>query len=737
MIDAPRQKRWVTSLCTEPRFHWRRLRVLVCCLSACLCGVDFAAAQPGDEVRRVASSRADDYISKLQASRRFKTELELLGTENTALEKLTGKYAAPTESLLTQTRNIDAGSKKILGDLLQVSFDGLAQSLQQPRDRIQDDFKRVRNEWLDVRTSLNEAILLKANAQHQQQALGGVALVLDEENRWIWLAGLWLVAVIIVVIAIDRRHFIRRLGWVRRVESMGLKLALGAVIALPLVGTVITFFFGQLIIAVLLPNKLTEIAEPTELTRPIAELEQEIVRDGLADRHTEFKTENKKLRDDWLKAMSTDADRSLAAAWLQSRSRIRESAVEIDVLAAALKQLKNDVNEWETVQTSVAAERDKLDVAKSERRWAGAGLGGAFLLLSGGVGFVFYSRARTQQAQIEKTCPRCLAVGSLVPNVDEMTGSSLGRLGLEELRCNNIITDDPYQECEFVFAAEYRSRRKLGFPTLGVADSGKTHWLAMAYRELNQGRFPEMVNFEKVRSEASRQFDILVQQILDARIGTSATVANRIPDPLIFNFRDNDRLGRSDVLASVFDYAGQITTDVESFHRRRALDADGYVFFLDPTKSSDAQARALTDFREDLRLTQGLQPGKHINRPVALCVSKLDLMVNRPYAEETNEIIDFYTDLGDVDANFGELSIRLIEKRSQLMESIRDTVWPGWNIERQIHDLFGGRYMFFPLTPVGMNEPGETDLNQRVIEPYGILEPLLWLLHMNGYPVLE
>ena len=435
--------------------------------------------------------------------------------------------------------------------------------------------------------------------------------------------------------------------------------------------------------------------------------------------------------------MSTDADRSLAAAWLQSRSRIRESAVEIDVLAAALKQLKNDVNEWETVQTSVAAERDKLDVAKSERRWAGAGLGGAFLLLSGGVGFVFYSRARTQQAQIEKTCPRCLAVGSLVPNVDEMTGSSLGRLGLEELRCNNIITDDPYQECEFVFAAEYRSRRKLGFPTLGVADSGKTHWLAMAYRELNQGRFPEMVNFEKVRSEASRQFDILVQQILDARIGTSATVANRIPDPLIFNFRDNDRLGRSDVLASVFDYAGQITTDVESFHRRRALDADGYVFFLDPTKSSDAQARALTDFREDLRLTQGLQPGKHINRPVALCVSKLDLMVNRPYAEETNEIIDFYTDLGDVDANFGELSIRLIEKRSQLMESIRDTVWPGWNIERQIHDLFGGRYMFFPLTPVGMNEPGETDLNQRVIEPYGILEPLLWLLHMNGYPVLE
>jgi hypothetical protein len=31
---------------------------------------------------------------------------------------------------------------------------------------------------------------------------------------------------------------------------------------------------------------------------------------------------------------------------------------------------------------------------------------------------------------------------------------------------------------------------------------------------------------------------------------------------------------------------------------------------------------------------------------------------------------------------------------------------------------------------------GEKDLNKRTINPYGILEPLLWLLHMNGYPVL-
>ena len=43
--------------------------------------------------------------------------------------------------------------------------------------------------------------------------------------------------------------------------------------------------------------------------------------------------------------------------------------------------------------------------------------------------------------------------------------------------------------------------------------------------------------------------------------------------------------------------------------------------------------------------------------------------------------------------------------------------------------------MFFPMTPVGLDRPGETNLASRIIAPVGTLEPLLWLLHMNGYRV--
>jgi hypothetical protein len=227
--------------------------------------------------------------------------------------------------------------------------------------------------------------------------------------------------------------------------------------------------------------------------------------------------------------------------------------------------------------------------------------------------------------------------------------------------------------------------------------------------------------------------------ILNNRMRTSATTANWIPDPLIFSFRDRDPLGKSNVLVNIFDYAGAITAarQLDDFHRQRALDGDGFFFFLDPTAPGEEQANALVNFREDLRLVKNLRPGSQIHTPVALCVTKIDLLVNQPYAEGNDEITEFYAELNRIDSAGGPLSLAAIEQRSQLVSQLRDTIWPGWQIERQIRDLFGGRFFFFPCTPVGLTELGETDLSRRTIAPYGILDPLLWLLHMNGYPVME
>jgi hypothetical protein len=129
-----------------------------------------------------------------------------------------------------------------------------------------------------------------------------------------------------------------------------------------------------------------------------------------------------------------------------------------------------------------------------------------------------------------------------------------------------------------------------------------------------------------------------------------------------------------------------------------------------------------------------LKIGQQLRLPVALCVSKLDLMVNQLYADMDGDgvISKFYKDLAEIG---WELNLESIEARHQELAKLHQTVWPGWSIERQIGDLFGGRHKFFPLTPVGLNGLGVEDLTQRVIAPVGLLEPLLWLLHMNGFRV--
>jgi hypothetical protein len=234
---------------------------------------------------------------------------------------------------------------------------------------------------------------------------------------------------------------------------------------------------------------------------------------------------------------------------------------------------------------------------------------------------------------------------------------------------------------------------------------------------------------------------MIVHEILRSRINPAATQRERIPHPVVFNFRDKDFWGRSSMLVNIFDYSGEVMTDmrVDDYRRRRALEGDGFLFFLDPTFPAEPQAKALADFREDLRLVKGVEEGKEVAAPIALCVPKIDLLRNPRYGfpEGDDSIDTFYRRLEEIDPSGESWGLEVLEARSRLLVYLRDTIWPGWQVERQVEELFGGRYLFFPLTPVGLDHPGETELDLQGISPFGILEPLLWLLEMNGYPVLD
>jgi hypothetical protein len=265
----------------------------------------------------------------------------------------------------------------------------------------------------------------------------------------------------------------------------------------------------------------------------------------------------------------------------------------------------------------------------------------------------------------------------------------------------------------------------------------------MLYRELSLGNYVGNIEFHKIRSKSAEVFDRLVEDLIIHRVGPAATQASELPYPLIFDFQDHDRWGRSRALISLFDYSGEVMggMSLDQPQRRRALVADAYLVFCDPTQSSHHQKRELVDFAADVRLLQRsatvCRPARMRRRhpPVAICMPKIDLLVS--VLSGYPDLERFYRDLAEIDDKYLPMSMAQIEARSTLVSSIFELVFPGWQIERQVSTTFGGRCMFFPLTPVGLGELGETDLRERILQPYGILEPLLWLLHVNGYPTLR
>ena len=67
-----------------------------------------------------------------------------------------------------------------------------------------------------------------------------------------------------------------------------------------------------------------------------------------------------------------------------------------------------------------------------------------------------------------------------------------------------------------------------------------------------------------------------------------------------------------------------------------ALLDDGFPLFLDPTQVTrtarsnlEAQIKALSQFVEEMHAMRGIPMEKRIDLPVAVCISKIDLLVNQ------------------------------------------------------------------------------------------------------------
>jgi hypothetical protein len=345
--------------------------------------------------------------------------------------------------------------------------------------------------------------------------------------------------------------------------------------------------------------------------------------------------------------------------------------------------------------------------------------------------------AHRRHSRLEKQpriCPRCLNRDTL-DYIDSTAQAENGGPTTSRLKVCNA--------CNYEIRESYPARNLLCFSTHGVTAAGKTHWALMLYDLIRNSNIPVASSIKRIPSREDLRFDELVHRVLRGSGGLEATVFG-LPYPLTFQVSDSDRFGSSKTIVNLFDFAGEMCNfafDHNEF-RRRSLLGDGFILFLDPTQVSaqsgsslEAQVQALTQFAEEMHAIRGVPRESTIAMPIAVCVSKMDLLLTKsPMGSQAFTPVELLRS-----SMTQKLDLSLIHQRSQLCSSMLPQMFPGWNIERALRENFGNRYMFFPMSAVGLEqeELGIEELSQRTIAPVGIIEPILWLLHMNGYCVLS
>jgi hypothetical protein len=573
--------------------------------------------------------------------------------------------------------------------------------------------------------------------------MGSTAISLLNFDRWpLWACGLFAFVWLVLCWLALNRHQLRRKFWLQRSKNVEQLLIAGLLMLVPLVPLFVSYFYGRQVYGARLGGGANGQKSPYETA------EQEIAtsKDRVAKANFEGQVAN--LRRE-LGRLSDGTD-PIVQQRRQRDEILRQINVKLDIRGKIAQALQDDAQRLNQVRQDTQRDRANLAEVDRRKRLAGVGLGGGLFLTAGIGAFVLRRHEAKRRRRIADTCPKCRSESSLRP-ADDLGGlGDVPTSSLSEVQCQQVILQDPFEDCGCRFNVQYRPLPKLGFVTLGEVQSGKTHWMAMLWRQLNIGKgIPPNVHFEKVETAGSEHFKKIVREILDDRMGPAATIHQHLPEPALFRFRDRDSFGSTEVICSLQDFGGtvaqaRLTTPgartSASYYKERALDADGFAFVLDPTKDEETQAEILNLFREELRLAKRIGTNDVIDRPVALCLSKIDLLGSNsrnPRPLQQNIVDDFYAELRKIETECPPMSLQAIRRRSALTKEIADTIWTGWPVEERVKGLFGGRVMFFPMTPVGLNEPGEVDLRKRMIEPTYILEPLLWLLHMNGYPVLD
>jgi len=320
------------------------------------------------------------------------------------------------------------------------------------------------------------------------------------------------------------------------------------------------------------------------------------------------------------------------------------------------------------------------------------------------------------------SCPCCV--------VGRVARAAGGKVGCRNAKCGFRLAD--------TLAHLYR----LTFPTVGVIECGKTRLIASVYGRVADANVPAGVDL-KILSADSPGAAKMARIAADHRNNAPTGAGGKgTPPPLLLAFNEAGRIADGSIV-NVFDFAGETFSNPEwASLRAEALRMDGFLLVLDPTWDGAAQRLALDEFCEKLAEARGIPPKQAIPAPVAVCLTKIDLLAGPDgIGKKALEFLHALRHLGR-----DTLDLNVIEERSRLVEKIIEKLFGTWKVVSDLKGRFGANVRFFPVTPMGVSDSdavllrlrrGPSSLEGRFPDPFGVVEPLLWLLHMHGYSLFR
>jgi hypothetical protein len=297
--------------------------------------------------------------------------------------------------------------------------------------------------------------------------------------------------------------------------------------------------------------------------------------------------------------------------------------------------------------------------------------------------------------------------------------------------------------CHSTLPVHFGRIRSQLIALVGARDSGKTVLMTVQMHEFRYrlgGRLEASIPGadEETRNSFKRDYEerLYTGQYLP---DSTFTVAERLGyrPPMVFRFKRQDRSrfpGRTrQTLLSFFDTAGEDLTTKKSIelNGRYLRAADAIILILDPLQTDGGRrlaagealprGRRLEDdpYNVIQRITEMLKAGhrdRKVRKPLAVVFTKLDaLWHNFPAGTPLKRS-------EPIGAGFNELDS--LDVHHQVQALLHD--WDGPEIDQYLRHNYR-RFRYFGVSALGAIPTADKRLS-KVIAPYRVGEPILWLL---------